>query len=161
MLDSVNNEFSKPTPIFGLNLWLLIALITAALTALILLLFVLSSCRCGCRFRRVRRCKPPAPNHLWEVQNLQIKVEKAEHGVLLGSGRTPSSGESKAPVGGGLPPPPEMLHLGAYPPSPTSSSSFPPSSILISIPESVVVDLDPSKAERERAACSKPSGEVL
>lgn len=110
MFDSVNNEFSKPTPIFGLNLWLLIALIAAALTVLIPLLFFLSSCRCGCHFRRVRRCKPPAPN--LEVLNLQIKVEKAENGVLFGSGRTLSSGESKAPVGGGLPPPPETLHLG-------------------------------------------------
>lgn len=55
----------------------------------------------------------------------------------------------------------------AYPPSPGSLSSFPPSSILISIPESVVVDrkqvsfvvvdLDPSKARRgrERETCAQ------
>ncbi|KAF7138846.1 hypothetical protein RHSIM_Rhsim07G0011600 [Rhododendron simsii] len=79
MFDFVNNEFSKPTSIFGLNLWLLIPLTAGALTVLILLLFSLSYCH-----RHCRRCKPTkltAPSH---PRDVQIKVEKAENGVYWG-----------------------------------------------------------------------------
>lgn len=137
--DSINNELSKPTSIFGLKLWVVIGILLGSL--IVIALFFLSLCLTSRRRNRKPRhadfasaavatppiskeiqeiVRPPAQDHCHPTQpvaaEIQVDIGKTEHRVVF-SDRV-SSGESRGTVsetasysGSGCVGP-EVSHLG-------------------------------------------------
>lgn len=110
--DSINNELSKPTSIFGLKLWVVIGILLGSL--IVIALFFLSLCLTSRRRHRKPRhtdfasasvATPPISKEIQEIfrppaqpvaAEIQVDIGKIEHRVVF-SDRV-SSGESRGTV---------------------------------------------------------------
>ncbi|XP_010427508.1 PREDICTED: probable serine/threonine-protein kinase At1g01540 isoform X2 [Camelina sativa] len=134
--DSINNELSKPTSIFGLKLWVVIGILLGSL--IVIALFFLSLCLTSRRRHRKPRhadfasaavASPPVSKEIQEIvpaqdhyhhqtqpvaAEIQVDIGKIEHRVVFSSGEsrgTVSASETASFSGSGCVGP-EVSHLG-------------------------------------------------
>ncbi|XP_010422805.1 PREDICTED: probable serine/threonine-protein kinase At1g01540 isoform X2 [Camelina sativa] len=137
--DSINNELSKPTSIFGLKLWVVIGILLGSL--IVIALFFLSLCLTSRRRHRKPRhadfasaavATPPVSKEIQEIvrpspaqdhyhhptqpvaAEIQVDIGKIEHRVVFSSGEsrgTVSASETASFSGSGCVGP-EVSHLG-------------------------------------------------